>query len=103
MEYLLLSDEIDVGMVFSASLAPVLDLEPQLVETLLLVVSARHALASGTSIGFGALSAESLVLLSAELATRDQIDQFCRQHGIRRAGLNSPHSCPQRLHSLVTI
>ncbi|WP_168879751.1 transcriptional regulator CynR [Rhizobium sp. P28RR-XV] len=83
MEDLLLSDEIDVGIAFSATLTPDLDLDHLLVETLALVVSTDHALASETSIGLETLSAESLVLLSAEFATRDQIDRFCRQHDIR--------------------
>jgi LysR family cyn operon transcriptional activator len=30
-----------------------------------------------------ALNAESLVLLSTDFATREQIDRFCRQHAIR--------------------
>jgi LysR family cyn operon transcriptional activator len=64
-------------------MAPDLDLDPLLVETLALVVSRDHALACETSIGLETLSAESLVLLSAEFATRDQIDRFCRQHGIQ--------------------
>ncbi len=83
MEDLLLSDEIDVGIAFSATLTPDLDLDPLLVESLALVVSTGHALASETSIGLETLSAESLVLLSAEFATRDQIDRFCRQHSIQ--------------------
>jgi LysR family transcriptional regulator, cyn operon transcriptional activator len=83
MEDLLLSDEIDIGIAFSATLTPDLDLDPLLVETLALVVSTDHALAGETSIGLETLSAESLVLLSAEFATRDQIDRFCRQHGIQ--------------------
>jgi LysR family transcriptional regulator, cyn operon transcriptional activator len=83
MEDLLLSDEIDVGIAFSGTLAPDLDLDPLLVETLALVVGTGHPLADKISIGLAALSAESLVLLSAEFATRDQIDSFSRQHGIR--------------------
>jgi LysR family transcriptional regulator, cyn operon transcriptional activator len=83
MEDLLLSDEIDIGIAFSATVAPDFDLDPLLVETLALVVSADHPLARETSIGLETLSAESLVLLSAEFATRDQIDRFCRQHSIQ--------------------
>ncbi len=83
MEDLLLSDEIDVGIAFSSSTAHDLDLDPLLVETLALVVSRDHALARETSIGLETLSGESMVLLSAEFATRDQINQFCRQHAIQ--------------------
>lgn len=82
MEDLLLSDEIDVGIAFSGTSTADLDLEPLLVETLALVVGIGHPLAGEISIGLEALRAESLVLLSAEFATREQIDRFCRQHGI---------------------
>ena len=83
MENLLLSDEIDVGIAFSGTPIADLDLDSLLVETLALVVRAGHPLASERSVGLDALSAESLVLLSAEFATRDQIDRFCRQHSIQ--------------------
>ncbi len=83
MEDLLLSDEIDVGIAFAGTSTADLDLDALLVETLALVVRTGHPLASETSIGPEVLSAESLVLLSAEFATREQIDRFCRQHGIR--------------------
>lgn len=83
MEDLLLSDEIDVGIAFSGTSTADLDLEPLLVETLALVVGIGHPLAGEISIGLEALRAESLVLLSAEFATREQIDRFCRQHGIQ--------------------
>ncbi|WEX75739.1 transcriptional regulator CynR [Sinorhizobium numidicum] len=82
MEELLLADEVDVGIAFAGTLTPDIELDPLLVETLALVVSTGHPLASETSVGLQALSAESLVLLSAEFATREQIDRFCRQHGI---------------------
>ncbi len=83
MEELLLADEIDVGIAFAGTLTADIDLDPLLVESLALVVNTGHALASETSIGLETLSAESLVLLSAEFATREQIDRFCRQHDIR--------------------
>ena len=83
MEELLLSDEVDVGIAFAGTLTSDIDTDPLLVETLALVVSTGHPLASETSIGLQALGAESLVLLSAEFATREQIDRFCRQHDIR--------------------
>ncbi len=83
MEDLLLSDEIDVGIAFSGTSTAELDLEPLLVETLALVVRTGHPLAGEIAIGLEALSAESLVLLSAEFATREQIDRFCLQHGIQ--------------------
>lgn len=83
MEEMLLADEIDVGIAFSSTSTTELDLEPLLVETLALVVRTGHPLAGEISIGLEALSAESLVLLSPEFATREQIDRFCRQHSIQ--------------------
>ncbi|BAN55517.1 MULTISPECIES: transcriptional regulator CynR [Pseudomonas] len=83
MEELLLADEVDVGIAFDNGHH--LDLEAQalLVETLALVVGKRHPLATTASIGVEALNSESLILLSAEFATREQIDSYCRQHNIR--------------------
>ncbi|MBB3387213.1 MULTISPECIES: transcriptional regulator CynR, partial [unclassified Rhizobium] len=83
MEGLLLSDEVDIGIAFAGTLTADIDIDPLLVESLALVVSTGHALANETSIGLETLSAESLLLLSAEFATREQIDRFCRQHDIR--------------------
>ncbi|QHG65529.1 transcriptional regulator CynR [Pseudomonas putida] len=82
METLLLADELDVGIAFEGTQAQDIEASPLLVETLALVVNRRHPLAQATSIGLEALSAESLVLLSGEFATREQIDRFCQQHGI---------------------
>ena len=83
MEELLLADEVDVGIAFDSGHH--LDLEAQalLVETLALVVGKQHPLATTGSIGLEALNSESLILLSAEFATREQIDSYCRQHNIR--------------------
>jgi len=83
MEELLLADEVDVGIAFDNGHH--LDLEAQalLVETLALVVGKRHPLATTASIGLEALNSESLILLSAEFAMREQIDSYCRQHNIR--------------------
>ncbi|MBO9549337.1 transcriptional regulator CynR [Pseudomonas sp.] len=82
METLLLADELDVGIAFEGAQAQDIEASPLLVETLALVVNRRHPLAQAASIGLEALSAESLVLLSGEFATREQIDRFCQQHGI---------------------
>ncbi|NVZ53686.1 transcriptional regulator CynR [Pseudomonas sp. B6002] len=83
MEHQLLADELDVGIAFDEAHAPDIDAAPLLVETLALVVGRQHPLATERAIGLDALNAESLILLSAEFATREQIDRYCRQHGIR--------------------
>ncbi|PLV21396.1 transcriptional regulator CynR [Pseudomonas guariconensis] len=83
MEELLLSDELDVGIAFEEVHAQDIDAYPLLVETLALVVGVKHPLAGQHAIGPEALNAESLILLSSEFATREQIDRYCRQHDIR--------------------
>ncbi|MDF9619465.1 transcriptional regulator CynR [Pseudomonas entomophila] len=83
MEELLLADELDVGIAFDELHAQDLDTYPLLVETLALVVGSRHPLAQASAIGPQALNDESMILLSAEFATREQIERYCRQHGIR--------------------
>ncbi|WP_346839935.1 transcriptional regulator CynR [Microbulbifer sp. SAOS-129_SWC] len=82
MEELLLADLLDVGIAFEDVQAQDIEASPLLVETLALVVNNRHPLAKAQSIGLEALSAQSLVLLGTEFATREQIDRFCQQHGI---------------------
>jgi LysR family cyn operon transcriptional activator len=82
IEDLLLAGELDVGIAFDEVNSPDIDSVPLLDETLALVVSRRHPLAKEKSVGLQALNAESLVLLSTEFATRDQIDRYCREHGI---------------------
>lgn len=83
MEHQLLADELDMGIAFDEAHAPDIDTAPLRVETLALVVGRQHPLANERAIGLDALNAESLILLSAEFATREQIDRYCRQHGIR--------------------
>jgi len=83
IEALLADDELDVGIGFDEN--PTADIETQalLTETLALVVGRDHPHARRRSIGLPALNRESLVLLSAEFATREQIDRYCRQHGVQ--------------------
>ncbi|MCP8634144.1 transcriptional regulator CynR [Pseudomonas mosselii] len=83
MEELLLADELDVGIAFDEPHAQDIDTYPLLVETLALVVGSQHPLAHARAIGLQALNDESMILLSAEFATREQIERYCRQHGIR--------------------
>ncbi|ALB63828.1 Cyn operon transcriptional activator [Cronobacter condimenti 1330] len=82
MEELLLADELDVGIAFEHAHSPDIEAVPLLDETLALVVSPGHPLAHEKSVGLERLNAESLVLLSTEFATREQIDNYCRKHGI---------------------
>lgn len=83
VEELLSAGELDIGIAFDEINTPNIDAIPLLKETMALVVSRSHPLAEEHSIGLQGLSAESLVLLSAEFATREQIDRYCRKHAIR--------------------
>lgn len=82
MEELLLADELDVGVAFEDGHSQDIETQPLLIEALALVVGERHPLAGQSAIDLDALSAESLILLSEEFATREQIDRYCRQHNI---------------------
>jgi LysR family cyn operon transcriptional activator len=83
MESQLLADELDVGIAFDKVHAQDIDACPLLLETLALVVGKQHPLAAQQAIGLETLGAESMVLLSKAFATREQIDRYCNQHGIR--------------------
>lgn len=83
MQAQLLADELDVGIAFEEAQAQDLDTWPLLVETLALVVGSKHPLAQARAIGLDVLNAQSLILLGTEFATREQIDRYCSQHGIR--------------------
>ncbi|RUL79083.1 transcriptional regulator CynR [Dyella choica] len=81
MEQLLSDDQLDVGIAFDEVRSPDIETQTLLVETLALVVGKAHPYAQKRTIGLQALNDESMVLLSAEFATREQIDRHCRQHG----------------------
>ncbi|MBC7210269.1 MAG: transcriptional regulator CynR, partial [Pseudomonas sp.] len=70
MEQMLQLDELDVGIAFDERHAQDIDTSPLLVETLALVVGSQHPLAQASAIGPQALNDESMILLSAEFATR---------------------------------
>jgi LysR family cyn operon transcriptional activator len=83
IEELLLEGELDLGIAFDEVNTPDIDAIPLLEETMALVVSRKNRLADKKIIGLQGLSAQSLVLLSKEFATREQIDRYCRKHAIR--------------------
>ncbi|KWE50036.1 transcriptional regulator [Burkholderia ubonensis] len=83
MEELLVDDELDAGIAFEEVRSQDIDAQRLLVETLALVVGRHHPLAKRRSVRVGALNDESLILLSAEFATREHIDRYCRQNDLR--------------------
>lgn len=82
IEDLLTAGELDVGIAFGDVSCPDIEITPLLNETLALVVNTRHPLAKEKSVGLQTLNTASLVLLSKEFATREQVDSYCRKHGI---------------------
>lgn len=82
IEELLLEGELDAGIAFDEINTPNIEALPLLEETLALVVSRQHPLAGERSIDLQGLNDESLILLSTEFATREQIDRYCRKHAI---------------------
>ena len=83
MEKQLLDDEFDVGIAFSEVHSVDITAQNLLIETLALVVNKDHPIAKQTAIDLPTLNAQSLVLLSHEFATREQIERYCRQHDIQ--------------------
>lgn len=83
IEAALADDEYDIGIGFEEVHSADISSRGLLVETLALVVGRGHRLAGRKTIGLRALNDESLVLLTAEFATREQIDRYCRQNNLR--------------------
>ncbi|MBN3818827.1 transcriptional regulator CynR, partial [Paraburkholderia sp. Se-20369] len=83
IEALLADDELDVGIAFDEVRSADIEVKKLLVETLALVVNRAHALAGKRTVGLRALNDVPLVLLTAEFATREQIDRYCGQHEMR--------------------
>ena len=83
MEKRLLDDEFDLGIAFEGSHSADIEAHNLLEETLALVVNKQHELAQQSSIDLHTLNAQSLVLLSNEFATREQIERHCRHHNVQ--------------------
>jgi LysR family transcriptional regulator, cyn operon transcriptional activator len=83
MEDMLSHDQLDIGIAFDDVRSVEIEAKALFMETLALVVGKAHPLAGKRSTGLRALNNESLVLLSSEFATREQIDRYCRQHAVR--------------------
>lgn len=83
MEDMLGDDQLDIGIGFDDVRSPDIEAQALFVETLAMVVGKAHPHAGRKTIGLRALDGASLVLLSGEFATREQIDRYCRQHAVR--------------------
>lgn len=83
IEERLVNDKLDVGIAFDEIHSADIDAQPLLTENLALVVANHHPLAAQASVDLSVLNNEKLILLSAEFATREQIDRYCRQAGLQ--------------------
>ena len=83
IEALLADDALDVGIAFEDVQSTDIEVQTLLVETLALVVNRRHAFAKKRTAGQRALRDATLVLLTAEFATRGQIDRYFREHDVQ--------------------
>ena len=80
---MVVNDELDVGIAFDQVHSADIDAQPLLTENLALVVANHHPLAVQASVDLSVLNDEKLILLNAEFATREQIDRYCLQAGLR--------------------
>ncbi|EPQ0971636.1 transcriptional regulator CynR [Citrobacter farmeri] len=83
IEEMVINDELDVGIAFDQVHSADIDAQPLLTENLALVVANHHPLAVQASVDLSVLNDEKLILLNAEFATREQIDRYCLQAGLR--------------------
>ena len=83
IEEMVVNDELDVGIAFDQVHSADIDAQPLLTENLALVVANHHPLAVQASVDLSVLNDEKLILLNAEFATREQIDRYCLQAGLR--------------------
>ncbi|KWZ31499.1 transcriptional regulator CynR [Burkholderia anthina] len=83
IEAQLVDGELDVGIAFDEVQTADIDAQTLLVETLALVVNRGHALGGRREVGLRMLHDAPLVLLTAEFATRTQIDRYFRAHDVQ--------------------
>lgn len=83
MEQGLLADRLDLALGFADGVHHDITAQPLLTETLALVVAKDHPLAGRKAVNLRALNDLTLILLTPEFATREQIDRYCQQHELR--------------------
>lgn len=83
IEKLLLEGVLDIGVAVNEANCQNIEVMPLMKEMLALVVNREHPIAKKKSVGSQALKNESLVLLSKDSATREQIDNYLRENGIQ--------------------
>lgn len=82
LEAALAEDRLDLGIAFAGEHLADIHSQPLFTETLSLMVGLHYPQQGQQPLSASALARHSLVLLSADFATRQHIDLYCRQQGI---------------------
>ena len=83
METMLSADELDLGIAFDEPHSPDIECRALFTERLTLVVGRDHPHAkAGRALTSREFQQETLVLLTADFATRRHIDHYCKQNGV---------------------
>jgi len=82
IEQNLADDRVDLGIGFDVPVQTGISAQTLFTETLALVVASHHPQARHRRLPLAALDEEKLVLLTAEFATRRQIDHCCRKNNL---------------------
>lgn len=84
IEALLAQDDLDIGVGFKQARSAEIDSRVWFVETLAVMVGKRHPYATRRRpLSIGDFEKESLVLLNGDFATREHIDSYCQEQGIK--------------------
>lgn len=82
LEAALAEDRLDLGVAFAGEHLAEVEAQALFTETLSLMVGSQSPEQGAEPLSAEALGRQSLVLLSADFATRQHIDLYCRQQGI---------------------
>ena len=84
IEALLVQDDLDIGVGFKQARSVEIDSRVWFVETLAVMVGKGHPYATRRRpLSIGDFEKESLVLLNGDFATREHIDSYCQEQGIK--------------------
>ena len=84
IEALLVQDDLDIGVGFKQARSVEIDSRVWFVETLAVMVGKGHPYATRRRpLSIGDFEKESLVLLNGDFATREHIDSYCQERGIK--------------------
>ncbi|WP_172562157.1 LysR family transcriptional regulator [Vibrio furnissii] len=80
IRHMLLSGELDIGVILNHDLPPDLEIDPLLSSQMVAVVGNEHALAQRTQIRFDEFFEHELVMFKPGYFHREFIDKVCKEH-----------------------